>query len=429
MFAESVRAGWATAEITPDIGCWMGGYGDRTGPATAIHDPLYAHALALGDPAAPFVDVICDLVAVDGALVARVRERVAAAMPPGAVIWLGATHTHSGPDVGRLLSVREQAPAVVERIVAGAAAAATEAVRTMHPVRAAWASGAVQGVASNRDHPGSGEEIVLDLLCLYDAESPNDVPAAVFGSFPCHPTVLSAANYAISADLPGAYRRQLRTLLGTETWVGLATGAAGDISTRHLRQGQGFEELERLGRVLAEAARHYIVQANPVRLAPAILREDAVALPRKEPLNAETLAEAADSLGQQRAAALDAGNVAQARTLETVLQGIRVAQQSGAAPHPQPPTPIIAAARLGELALVAVPGELYNRLGAQIRHGAGGPVLVLGYTNGYAGYIPTREAYQSLDYEVLMTPFAAGAGEDVAAAALKLVRETKAVDS
>lgn len=427
MTAEAVRAGWATAEITPDLPCWMGGYGDRTKPASAIHDPLFANALALGDPAAPLIVVICDLVAVDASLVRGVRERVAAAVP-GATVWLGATHTHSGPDVGRLLSDREPPAAVVERIVAGATEAAGEAVRHMRTVRAAWASSFVQGVASNRDHPGSNEEITLDLLCLYADDDMSGAPSAVFGSFPCHPTVLGADNYAISADLPGAYRRQLRIRLGAETWLALATGASGDISTRHLRQGQGFDELERLGQLLAEAAEHSIATAKPLRLARPITRGHTVTLQHKEPIDAKALADAAERLSQQRAAALDRGDTAQARTLETVLQGIRGVQRVGAEQHSAPPALTIAAARLGELALVAVPGELYNHLGAEIRHGEGGPALMLGYTNGYAGYLPTREAYQSLDYEVLVSPFAAGAGEEVVAAALRLLQDTKVVD-
>lgn len=427
MTAEAVHAGWATAEITPDLPCWMGGYGDRTEPASAIHDPLYANALALGDPAVPFIVVVCDLVAVDANLVRSVREQVAAAIP-GATVWLSATHTHSGPDVGRLLSDQEPPAAVVERIVSGATEAASEAARHMRTVRAAWASDVVQNVASNRDHPGSNEEITLDLLCLYAESDASGAPSAVFGSFPCHPTVLGAANYAISADLPGAYRRQLRSRLGAETWLALATGASGDISTRHLRQGQGFDELERLGQLLAEAAEHSIATARPLRLAQPITRDDTVALQHKEPMDTRTLAEATERLSQQRAAALDRGDTGQARTLETVLQGIRGAQRVGAVQRSAPPALTIAAARLGELALVAVPGELYNHLGAEIRHGAGGPALMLGYTNGYAGYLPTREAYQSLDYEVLMSPFAAGAGEDIVAAALRLLKDTKVVD-
>jgi neutral ceramidase len=428
MAAETLHAGWATAEITPAIPCWMGGYGDRTAPADAIHDPLYANALALGDSNTTLIVVICDLVSVDATLVTRVREQVAAALP-GTIVWLGATHTHSGPDVGGLLSSREPSPDVVERIVAGATEAACDAARRLRTVRAAWASCDVEGVASNRDHPGSGEKITFDLLCLYVEGDASDRPAVVFGSFPCHPTVLSATNHALSADLPGAYRRRLRARLHAETWVALATGAAGDISTRHLRQGQSFEELERIGRLLAEAAERCIATTHPLRLAPPLIREQTVAPKRKTPLDKDTLATAAESLSRQRAAALAAGNIAQARTLETGLQGIRAAQHIGSSQQQNlPPALTVATARLGELALVAVPGELYNRLGAQIHHGVGSPVLVLGYTNGYAGYLPTREAYQSLDYEVLMSPFAAGAGEEVVATMLNMLRDTKAVD-
>ena len=80
----------------------------------------------------------------------------------------------------------------------------------------------------------------------------------------------------------------------------------------------------------------------------------------------------------------------------------------------------ISVARVGELDLVALPGEPYNRLGVEIRGSGGRPVLLLGYTNGYIGYIPTRQAYASLDYEVLMSPLAPGAGERLRAAASQL---------
>ena len=125
-------AGWAWAEITPDIPCRMGGYAARSAPARATHDPLYAYALALGNPAQPLVVIICDLVGVDGALVSEVRQRVAQQVP-GAITWLGATHTHSGPDVARSLSfAREQPdPALSARVISGACDAALQAIAAM----------------------------------------------------------------------------------------------------------------------------------------------------------------------------------------------------------------------------------------------------------------------------------------------------------
>ena len=428
MNAQTVLAGWASAEITPTIPCWMGGYGDRTSPAESIHDPIYANALAIGGSTTPFIVIICDLVAVDATLVATIRERVAADIP-GAVVWIGATHTHSGPDVGRLLAERDPEPEVVNRIVTGAAQAGRDAARQMSAVHAAWASGRVDGVATNRDHPDNREELAIDLLCLYTDSARNAPPAAVFGSFPCHPTVMSASNLAISADLPGAFRRQLQARLGGDTWVALATGSAGDISTRHVRRGQGFEELDRLGSLLADAAQRCLADARPITLAHPTVREEPVTLQHKPPLDAAALTATAGKLREQRSAALEAGNVAQARTLETALQGIRAAERVGAIPANVSTDVPVAVARAGELAVVAIPGELYNRLGMQLRAGEQSPLLLLGYTNGYVGYIPTREAYQSLDYEVLMSPLSPGSGEDLIAAALRLLNDTKAVGS
>ncbi len=416
-----VLAGWAVAEITPHIPCRMGGYGSRAALANAVHDPLYAHALALGTPDRPFVVITCDLIGVDEAMVEETCRHVAQQYP-GATTWLGATHTHAGPDATRSLSFVTEPPdpAIKERVIMGASSAACEAISRMHPVWARGASGPVNGVATNRDHPEQAADITLDLLCFYDA--PERVqPAAVFGSFPCHPTVMSADNLAISADLPGAFRRQLHALLGGDPWIALATGAAGDISTRHTRQGQGFDELERLGALLARQASKLFPAGQPLALAAPDIREAVLSLETKAPLSPEKLAADAQHIQERMSAERQSGNVAQLRTLETTLQGIQAVQKL--AWKEQPRNITVSVALMGKLALVAVPGELYNRLGAEIKQATGHFVLLLGYTNGYAGYIPSREAYAELDYEVLISPFAPGSGERLAQTVKQLLRD------
>lgn len=409
-----VLAGWSAAEITPRIPCRMGGYGSRIEPANAVHDPLYAHALALGTPARPFALIVCDLIGVDEMLVAETRRNITAQYPQ-ATVWLGATHTHSGPDAARSLSFVQELPdaAIKERIVAGAASAARAAIARLHQVWVRRASRPVNGVATNRDHPEQAADIALDLLCFYNTPGQTQ-PAAIFGSFPCHPTVMSADNLAISADLPGAFRRQFK--MGRDTsgpyndvWIALATGAAGDISTRHTRRGQGFDELERLGALLARQAYDLLAAAQPLALAPPDIRDIIVSLEPKEPLSAGELAARLQRVQERMNAERQAGNMAYARTLETTLQGIQAALKLAQNEESRDIT--VSVALLGELALAAIPGELYSRLGAAIRQAARYFVLLLGYTNGYAGYIPSREAYQELDYEVLISPFAPGAGE------------------
>jgi neutral ceramidase len=389
------QAGWASADITPAVPCWMAGYAARSSPAETVHDPLEAHALALGTRTDALILVVCDLLAVDERLVEAVRDRVRAERP-GTSVWVSATHTHSGPDLGGPLSEHPPDPALMESIVAGATRAALLAVASLRPIRASWASGEVRGVATNRDRPEEGEALTLDLLCLFEPNSDASMPIAVFGSFPCHPTVLGASNLGISADISGAFRRQLRAALGQNTWIALATGAAGDISTRHTRRAQNFAELERLGCVLAEHARSLIAVARPIEILPPTLGNRSVALDLKSPLSGDAVATAKTSLTARRAELLRTGQAAEARTVETTLQGLAHAGKAQSTAGTQLVAPI-STAQLGELDLVALPGEPYNRLGDEIRRDRGGPVLLLGYTNGYLGYIPTREAYASLE--------------------------------
>jgi len=105
---------------------------------------------------------------------------------------------------------------------------------------------------------------------------------------------------------------------------------------------------------------------------------------------------------------LRAGHVAQARTLETALQGVQVARMQSRASEERARDVTVPVALLGELALVAVPGELFNRLGQAIKQTSERFVVLLGYTNGYEGYLPSREAYRELDYEVLVSPVCPG---------------------
>jgi hypothetical protein len=57
--------------------------------------------------------------------------------------------------------------------------------------------------------------------------------------------------------------------------------------------------------------------------------------------------------------------------------------------------------RAGRLHLAAVPGEPFLALGESIRDALLAPAVVLGYTNGYVGYLPTAAAHQTTTYEVL----------------------------
>jgi hypothetical protein len=70
--------------------------------------------------------------------------------------------------------------------------------------------------------------------------------------------------------------------------------------------------------------------------------------------------------------------------------------------------------RLGDLAVVAVPDELYSRYQQDVRAGMGKtPVLVLGVTNGTYGYMPPKEFYGDGRYQSNQSPYAPGCLEQV----------------
>lgn len=106
------------------------------------------------------------------------------------------------------------------------------------------------------------------------------------------------------------------------------------------------------------------------------------------------------------------------------MQGLQAAQrETTLAPDEQLPTLSVSVSFLGELALIAVPAELYHQSGSQMKRAGRYPVLLLGYTNGYVGYLPTRTAYAAMDYEALVSPFAPGSGEHLAHVLEQLLKQ------
>ncbi len=415
MSPQALQAGWAVADITPNTPLRLGGYGARKERSRGIHDRLGVYALTLSNGTARAVILVADILHIEQDLVEDVRARMRAALPQATIgpIWLAATHTHGGPEVGGVFSDSAVDTAWRESLINAMVTAASSAVAVERLVDMRWGSGPVADVATNRDHPETPADLALDLLILYEVGS--DVPAAVLGSFPAHPTVMGAANLAITADLPGAFRRSLGSRLGSAPpWIALVTGAAADVSSRHVRRGQDFSELDRLGGVLAARAEQLIARASvviagrqPVTLAARSLR---IPLSIKSFPTEAALADMARQLQAARPT-----SPSEARTIETAWQGVEGARRLAEKLHSLPRVAELDVLRVGPVALVTVPGELYNALGARLRSAGGQPVMLLGYANGHVGYLPSADAYTRMEYEVLVSPMEPGTAERLVA--------------
>lgn len=407
------RAGAATAPFPVPVGVPMAGYMARTGPATGTRDGLTIGALALESGNGRLVVVAADIAGVDAALVDGIAR---AAEIDRSELVLCASHTHSGPAgvTARLHPADDDRsdPRLRANFVTVATAAIAEARRRLEPVELVFGAAETHGLAANRNAADGPFDPTLSVLA---ARRPNGEIATALVHFACHPTILGADNRLISADFPGALRAELASALGARSVVLYGNGAAGDVSTRFTRTAQDGGEVQRVGVGVAAAALTAMKSAIPVKSGIRHARTT-IELPPRTLEAASTIAGAAGS------------STAERRKAETRVQGAALLDKLIAAGETAIPASLeLDAWLLGDLALVAVPGELFASLGARIV-AESRPALVLGYGNGYAGYLADEAAYAEGTYEVLASPFAPGAGERVATAAIRLIADLRGRD-
>ncbi|TDP94967.1 hypothetical protein [Labedaea rhizosphaerae] len=385
-----MKAGHGTATIPVPDGSPMGGYVDRPSASTGVADPLEAHVVTVSDGARRMAFVVLDVVCVNVDLADAVeRELIELGIDD---VWVCATHTHSGPETGCVPGGAATPPPWTEVVTAAARRAGADAVagEVTSTIGASLVS--VTDVGSVRSKPGATRPVPVDVIAF---RGPRDELTGLFAVLPVHPTVLPASSTVVSADLTGAVRRALTDRLGV--WTVVATGAAGDISTRGVRQAADLGECARLGAVVADQVVRALpvdCTSGPVRTA----RADTVVLPT------------------ERGSAISAGG--STRQAETLRQAVRLRDHL-----PWPDRPLeatVRAARLGPVGLVGLPGEPFLDLRSRVNG------ILIGYVGGYLGYLPTRAAFAGEPtYETVISPIVAGAAEslvDVAAETLRRLR-------
>ena len=400
-------AGAASAEIAIKPGTPMAGCMARTGPSEGTLDPLTASAVVILSDGHLFALIAVDLLGVDRDLVDEIAREAGIHAES---IALAASHTHSGPAgvIARIHPAEGGAvdPLLRGKIVSICGQLVRSAMARLEPVDVSFGMAEVADIAANRNDPDGPFDPAVRVI---QATGLTGTPVATVVSFACHPTILPAESRMISAEFPGAMRAALQ-VPGQLLFV---NGAAGDISTRFTRQSQDAAEVERVGRTLAEAARAAIATARPIEgeLGRGVLK---VNLPVRSASDVET----AGDLVLVAESRLATGNLssAQRRIEQTRLQGALMLERLAETDMAYVARSVeIPWWRLGDVRLIGIPGELFASPGADLMESLPDSFL-LGYTNGYVGYLPDRAAYANGLYEALASPYADGVGEDLVAA-------------
>lgn len=262
-----LKAAMTRVDITPPLGLELGGYPHYPRYNEGHHDPLYAACMYLSNGEQEVAMVTLDLLFFSKKHVATVRNRVEALCGiSGCNIMISCSHTHSGPwaagrlDIESLEAGKEQPHEYVEQlitnitnIIAQAKAEAFEASFTYGTALC----GAESGVGGNRRLPGGPHDPLVSVMAIKDRE--NRVRGMLV-NYTLHPTFIHEWSNVCTADYPCYLKLQLEEM-EPGVIVGFAQGTSGNQSSRYYRQGESFDEAERVGRLLGKAAHKVLEKA------------------------------------------------------------------------------------------------------------------------------------------------------------------------
>lgn len=402
--AEEIwKAGAASVSITPERSTWMMGYGSRRTPSQGTALDLRAKALALEDVAGNrLVVVTLDLLTVPDPVRFWLEEKLQSqfGLAAGSLL-MNASHTHSGPEVRMVSTPLDELDPQRTREAAEYRAFLQD--RLVQVVSAAWAdlgearlgySRARAGFAMNRRLPTSEG---FDNAPYPDGPVDHDVPvlrverpdgslAALLFTYACHNT--TTAGFDFHGDYAGFAQAYLEE--GHPKTVALfAAGCGGDQNPyprRDMVPGMNDLDLARHhGRTLANAVETAL--EAPTQVLASDLRAELESIP---------LAYAFVPTREELERRAREAESAQERDYAAVL--LAKLQREGSLPSTyRYPVQVI---RLGDaLTVVALAGETTVDYSLRLKNELSGAVWVMGYSNQFPGYVPSRRVLLEGGYE------------------------------
>jgi len=404
-----LKAGVAKIDITPDKPVMLSGYAARNKLSTGIHDPLSARAIVFERDGKRLMLITADIIGFGfgrGISEDVRKEVIAECRLEPSDLFLAAVHTHSAPTItldetkGHPNNV-EYTKALQPRIVELAKAA----VAALAPVEIGIGSGSVPVGVNRREtkinkegkpyidlgrNPAGPTDPEVQVVKVMNLDT--GTPLAIVFGYATHSTALGQDSYEVSGDIHGLASQFVEKHLGNGVIVPAFAGASGNIDP-------WFRTLPKF-----ETANGWVPE--PILMS-TMLGEEVVHVYRR--------IQKGSADGPIRSA------------MKTISLPGKAREPVKEEPKEIPPTPItITVARLGDLAIVGLGGEIFCEIGREIKKASPFPMtLVITHCNGSAGYMPTRASYPDGGYEVRGSRFAPGADEKVVEEIVWMLNELK----
>lgn len=414
-----LRAGAATANITPLLGCSLaGGMTDRI--ATDVHDELHVRALALDNGKARVAIATVDSCAVPRTIFDRAKRIIEeqTKIPPSQVL-LSATHTHTAPPAAHLFQSMPDAK-YTDWLVLRIADCVRMAAGRLEPARIGWGVGREERLVFNRRYfmkPGTippdpfgrtTDRVQMNPTVgspnIVKAAGPTDPDVSVLAvqSLDGRPICL-VASYAlhyvggtgpgqISADYFGAWAESIRRAAAPAVPI-LANACSGNINGINFL-GQPvrmppYQQMQEYADTLA---------AECLRVWRKIDYHDNVEITGSlEELELGVRLPTADDIAAARKLLGDGpiGNQYKERPQLYARETLIMAET-----FPRTVKTFVQALRIGSLGIATFPGEAFVEMGLEVKAKSPfKPTLLIELANDYRGYIPTVEGHEMGGYE------------------------------
>ena len=401
-----LRAGAATAKITPDMDVTLDGPIMRLGLPKAVHDDLHARAIVLDDGTTRIAIVICDSTMI-GPEVNEAAKRLIGdrtGLPTNCVL-IAATHSHMAIRmIGSIARRRPENAKYHSYASRQIAEAVVRAVKNLAPAKVGWGVAPKPEYCENRRwlmKPGAlgpnpfgelGDRAAMHGrpakdrirttgtidpgLSILSVQHADGRPLAMLANYSVHYGGMVRGN--VSADYFGFFAARMSELLDRKDdrppFVAMmSNGTSGDINRA---PGGDFEGMKKVGHGVAATAME--VYRKIEHRADVTLAAEASKL----------------ELGVRRP---DAERIAWARAVQAGTWNKPAHKWRDVYAHnalqlaEYPPTVKLplAAFRIGELGIAACPCETFAETGLAIKAGSPlKPTFTIGLANGYAGYLP-----------------------------------------
>ncbi|QDU98727.1 neutral/alkaline non-lysosomal ceramidase N-terminal domain-containing protein [Lignipirellula cremea] len=443
--ARVFRAGAAAADITPPLGeAVVGGFAPF--PSVEVHDPLHARCLVLDNGETKIAWVICDNLGIIAEVFDDARQLIAKEtdLPPENIL-MAATHTHSG--------TRAQSAKYRPLLVRGIADAVRQATENLAPAKIGWGGidepsevhnrrwfvsdpelrrNPFGGIDQVRMNPPLASDVLIKPAGPIDPEisflsvrTADGKPLALLANYSLH-YVGGVEKGEISADYFGVFSEKIGGLLHAEAtkpaFVGMiSNGTSGDINNNNFRQGNKrhgrYEKMALVADLVARRVAEAEAKIDYHDWVPLGSIRQEITLARRKPDQAMQ-----DYFARRLALPADAEPFHRyernyAARVQQLLEG------------PDSVTVPLQAVRVGDLAITAIPFEVFVEIGLELKKKSPfGDNFTIELANDYHGYLPTSAQHKLGGYETWMgtNRVQLDAAERITAQLLEMLAELKA---